>query len=313
MEAWIKWSLLQGLMGTSSRLLQKVIGDASRTAIHALYATALMGVVQVVYGFSAARGRHKTLFTERVNIIGAMGFGVFSVICSFLSYMTFIADRHGNVGDVGIATFLLMLMNIIPGALFDWLLFGSRLTVRQCLGIVVGLAAGFLVLGLSAPAFGLLAHPPRWVWLALANGLGMAVNRVISRTTRTIDADVNNFWIGVSTVVLAGGAILVLSPVRALLAYPQFAKLTWVSIVDGITVVPYIIFHTFAFRDGAKIALKETVFNAALLVTSTLGGMAFFHESASIWKFAGIGLFLVSFTLIRRKEPRLAVVGASAA
>lgn len=152
MSNWIKWAFWQGMFGTCSRLLQKLVGRVSLTFKHTIYATFLVGVVQAIFGAIIARRRKVRLMTSPMNIIGAVSFGIMAAVSTVLSFLTFM---HG--GEVGVATFLITL-SIILGAFIDWMFFRYPLSLEQWGGVLVAIVAGYLVLGL--PSLKQVLHLP---------------------------------------------------------------------------------------------------------------------------------------------------------
>ncbi len=157
-EKWMKWTLLESLMKTSSKLLQKVIGLVSTTIGHTFFAVMVVGIVQVMSGFAVVRFKKKELLTDWQSILGSCLFGVGAVICTVLAFCVFLLG-----GDIGINVFIITL-SIIPGALIDRVFFNHKLNKRQWLGILIAIFAGYSILGWPSLAEAL--RLPLWVWLS---------------------------------------------------------------------------------------------------------------------------------------------------
>lgn len=289
---WVRWTIAQGLSGTLNRIIQKLVGTVGTSAADAGFATMVIGLTQIVLAALASRIRNTSLRAPTDVLVGSLVFGVFSYAAGMLSFLTFL---YG--GAVGVATFLLTL-SIVPGAFIDWMFFGYRLHARQWLGVLFAILAGYFVLGM--PSLAEAARLPLWVWLALANGLVMAVNQGVSQRIQRGDVFVSNFWMGVPLAVLSA-----LTTMFLLIFHPAplsaAARVAMLSVVYGIIMLGYIIFNLLAFRGGARIAIKKLVFNGTLLITSVIVGILFFREPLTLTLFAGIVLYLAGYVLLQRE------------
>ena len=179
------WTLLEAGTRTLSKLLQKLVGVASTTIGHLFLVTLIIGCVQTIVGFCAVKVQKKKFFGTINNIeksglgpfasilyvlnkngvAGSIAFGFFAVVNSILSFAAFLYGA-----EVGINTFIITL-SIIPGAIFDSWFFHNKLTGRIYTGMVLAITAGYSILGW--PSLSEAAELPFWIWLSLANALGV--------------------------------------------------------------------------------------------------------------------------------------------
>lgn len=295
-QRWMKWVGLQSLTGMISRILQKFIGGISLGLAHTIYVTVVMGAVQCLGGAVITKIGKRPIKVAPTLAIGAMAFGILALANSVLSFLTFV-PRNGQVGDVGVATFIITL-SIIPGAIMDWAIFHHSLKPRQWMGILVAVVAGYTILGL--PSLDEAKRLPWWVWLSLINALGMAANQVISQAIKDIDPWLKNFWTGLATTV-AGLIVLPFTvELRQLFHYQHVTALTGFGVLEGLVILPYIFANIMAYKDGSRIAEKKLLWMGLTLISTMVMGVVIFHEAVTVWKFAGVALFCVAFVMMQK-------------
>ena len=289
-ERWMRWTLLEAGTKTASKVLQKVVGNASVTFAHTFLATLVIGLVQTVTGFVVTRTQKTKLWPERESVAGACLFGFFAVLSTVFGFGAF---YYG--GDMGVNTFIITL-SIVPGALIDWHFFGKRLVAREWVGIGVAILAGYAILG--RPAFQEVLHLPLWVWLSIGTMFTVAVNQGITQKVKKIDPFVKNFWGGLTTVALCSIAIIAIGGAKTLVNFSGAAKLLGVSAIIGVIVVGMWAFNLLSYKGGASIALKKLVMNGTYLTTAMVCGTLFFGEPVSLEKGVGVILYLGAFVLM---------------
>lgn len=287
MQKWILWTVGEAGTKTMSKILQKIVGIASQNFGDTFFATAAIGLVQVISAL-LFRGR-KVFFVEKQGIIGSVLFGVFATISTVLAFLVF---TYG--GQVGTNTFIITL-SIVPGALADVVFFKRRLIGRQWLGVFVAVAAGFMVM--ECPSLQEIISFPLWVWLSFAIMLSATINQVITQlVSAKVDPMANNFW---------GGGITLILCFIGLAIFPSSGnpsiKLLASSGIIGVIVVAMWSFNLLAYKDGAYLALKKLVLNSCYLAMATIAGLVFFGESFSFEKGAGFILYVLAFALLDKK------------
>lgn len=287
----MKWTLIEALTKTSSKILQKFVGVVSSTMSHVFFATMVVGLVQVIGGFSMARKRKTPLLCDQAEVIGSCAFGFFAVVASALSFSVFL---YG--GEIGVNTFIITL-SIIPGALIDRIFFGKRLMKRQWLGIVVGILAAYSIL--DWPSLSAFADMPLWVWLSFGITMSVAINQGITQKIKKVDMFVKNFWGGLTTVVLASSAIFALGSAGLFVDFSsQMGKLWGVSALVGLIVIAMWSVNLLAYKDGASIAIKKLLMNGSYLTMTMIAGILFFGEALTLGKVVGVVLFFAAFSLM---------------
>lgn len=290
-EKWMIWTLLEAGTKTSSKLLQKVVGNVSSTLAHVFFATFVVGIVQVVAGFIMVKSRGKKFFPNAMNVLGSCLFGFFAVASTVLALTVFLLG-----GDVGVNTFIITL-SIVPGAMIDKVFFGHPLNSRQWLGVAVAILAGYSILGW--PSLSHFLGLPLWVWLSFCNMMTVAINQGITQRIKDVDPFVKNFWGGATTVILCALGIIALGHSGLFVNFSdQMQKLWLVSAVIGGIVVGMWSFNLLSYKGGASIAIKKLVMNGSYLTSAMLLAIPIFGESLTVGKIVGVLLFLGAFTLM---------------
>lgn len=289
---WMPWALGEGVLRTTSRTFQKVIGTATTTIGETFLATAIIGIVQIATGAAVCRFRGVPLLAPRPLILWCLFFGANAVAATVLGFATFL---HG--GDIGVST-LIIALGIIPGALIDWACFGHRPSLLQWLAIALGLVAAWAML--DFPSLNALMDPPLWVGLAVANMLVVAANQGITQAARTIDPLVKNFWVGVATTTLCIPVVIALNAWGVDLGARFWAG----SFVIGALVVALLIANLMSYKSGAWIAYKKLIVMGTYLTLATTVGVIAFDEPLTAGKPIGVALFLLAALTMQRGTRR---------
>lgn len=291
-EPWMGWAVAEGGTKTVSRILQKFVGKVSGAVPGVLLATLVIGFVQMIGGFFGSPLVHRKSVRARAGqIAGSALFGVFATLATVLGVLSFTYPG----ADVGITTFIVT-MSIIPGALIDRYCFGRSLEVRQLVGIAVFLGAGWAML--DFPNLVLLIALPPWVWLTAAIAVSNAISEGITQVLANVKIDplVNNFWVGLTTVVLAAA---LLGTSGSWGAAGNLPPRFWVgSAVIGGIVVAMISFKLMAYRGGGSIALKKLIMQSTYLISATVLGWIVYAEPFTAGKVIGIIGYVVAFVLM---------------
>lgn len=287
----MKWTFFEALAKTVSKVLAKFVGVISTTMSHVFFATMVVGLVQVVGGWTMTKKRNTSLLGDREGILGSCIFGFFAVVSTVLSFAVFL---YG--GELGMNVFIITL-SIIPGALIDRIFFGKRLSRRQWIGIGVGILAAYSILGW--PSLVALVSMPLWVWLSFGIMMSVAINQGITQKIKKVDMFVKNFWGGLTTVVLCAVAVVALGTAGLFVDFSsQMAKLWGVSALGGIIVIAMWSVNLLAYKDGASIAIKKLLMNGLYLTMAMIIGVVAFGERMTLGKGVGVVLFLFAFILM---------------
>ncbi len=290
-EKWMRWTFAEAGTKTASKLLQKVVGVAASSWIYAMFATAVISIVQVMSGLIVVKSQKKSLFPDFGQVAGSCLFGLFAFISTVLAFTVFVYN-----GDVGVNTFIITL-SIVPGAFIDRIFFGHKLNWRQWAGVVVAIVAGYSVLGF--PSLSTALAQPAWVWLSFGITMSVAINQGITQKVKKVDPFVKNFWGGLTTLALAVAGLAVMGSLGTLLDFSVNTRKLWiVSGLMGFIIVGMWSFNLLSYKGGASIAIKKLVMNGAYLITAMLGGLIFFHERLTVGKCSGVLLFFAAFTLM---------------
>ena len=294
-ERWMQWAVAEGMAKSVGRLLHKFIGVASGSLAGALWSTFLVGAIQTASGILVApllRGR--SLWAGWGRITGGILFGIIASVMTVLAVVSFTYPG----ADVGITTFIVA-TSIIPGAFIDWAFFRHPLKGRQWLGVGVFLVAGYAML--NFPPLDALALLPPWVWLSAGIALLAACNEGITQWqgrggAERLDPLVNNFWVGLTTLVCTGLGLLILGSWGAGRA---FGWGFWIgSALAGIVIVSMLSFKLLSYQGGGSIALKKLIMQGTYLTAATILGMLVYREPFTPGKIIGIVGFFIAFTFM---------------
>ncbi|MCD4761585.1 hypothetical protein K8R32_01360 [bacterium] len=290
-KSWMKWTFLEALTRTISKVFQKIIGTISHTFGHVLFAALIVGFVQVIGGFILAKVKHQKIITDIGSIAGSCLFGFNACLCTILPFYVFVLG-----GDIGINTFIITL-SIIPGALIDVIFFKHKLELKQWMGIFIAVFAGYFILG--TPSLSEFMSMPLWVWLSFIIAIIIAINQGITQKIKKIDPFVKNFWGGLTTLVISFIALSFWGSLDLLTNFsPQIQKLWLASIVVGLIVIAMWTYNLLSYKEGAHIAIKKLVMNGSYLTIAMFCGIVIFNEPLNFAKISGVLLYLVAFSFM---------------
>lgn len=292
---WTGWALAEAGARTSSKIYQKIIGLASPTFAHTFLATFIIGLIQTIGGFVITRLRKKSILTGRRNLLGAVLFGFNAAIITVLPFTVFLLG-----GDIGINTFISTL-SIIPGALIDVFFFKYKMKMREWLGVLIAVFAGYTILGW--PSLKEFLALPLWVWLSFVIMILAAVNQGITQAIKGIDPFVKNFWGGLVTVVFAFFGLAVLNSLDLFFDFSLPALKFWFSsAVTGFIVVCLWTFNLMSYKGGANIAIKKLITDGFFLISSVFLGIMIFNEPFTGAKVAGMIFYFVAFIFMNKSS-----------
>lgn len=285
---WIGWTLLEATTKACSKALQKIIGMTGESFTHILWATVIVGMVQVLLSLTVMMILKKSsVFVDQKGVGGSVLFGLFAVLATVLSFMAF---QHG--GKVGVNTFI-MTLSIMPGTMIDRIFFGRQLSYRQWLGVAIAIMAGYF--SINCPSLQEITVLPLWIWLSVGAMLAVTLNQGITQSIAStkIDPLTKNFWGGLTTIVLAG---IFLFP----LSVSDFPPISLVasSIIVGIIVTLMWSFNLLAYKKGAYIALKKLVMNGCYLTLAMIIGLVLYGERIELLEVLGVFLFIIAFVFL---------------
>ncbi len=289
---WMKWAIFEGFTKTASRFLQKVIGKTTVSWEGTFLAAGIVGLVQVVVALSIATKQKKALLKDASGIFGSVMFGILALISIVLGFTTFL---YG--GDIGISTFIIT-MGIIPGMIIDIIFFKYKSRIREWVGIMVAVCAGWAILGFPHDTN---LDIPIWIWLACANSLTVAINQGITQAIKKVDPMFKNFWGGLASFIGALGILIFIVNNNYLFSSIDMNKIWFVSILIGCITVAMWSFNLLSYKTGASIALKKLVMSATYLLSTLILGYFFFNEAMTLGKIVSFPLFCIAFILMDKK------------
>lgn len=296
-KPWMKWTFLEAVSKTISKVFQKVIGKISVSFSHVLFATMVVGLVQVISGFAMATLKKKKIMTDFESIAGSCLFGFNACLCTILPFYVFVLG-----GDIGINTFIITL-SIVPGALIDVVFFNHKLEPKQWVGILIAVLAGYFILG--TPSFSDFMSMPLWVWLSFVIMMIAAINQGITQKIKKIDPFVKNFWGGLTTLIVSTAALTASGSIGLLADFSsQMQKLWLASAVVGFIVVAMWSYNLLSYKEGAHIAIKKLVMNGCYLTMAMTCGVLIFDEPFNFAKISGVLLYLVAFSFMDKDTSR---------
>jgi drug/metabolite transporter (DMT)-like permease len=292
MERWFKWTLLEAGSKVVVRALQKVLGVASAGLPGIALVIGITGLTQACMATIALR-RLAVPISSFANRRGAVFFGLGAVASNLFVFGAFL-----NGGEVIVTTFIGTL-SIIPGAFIDHFVFKHRLTFRHILGVVLGIVAGYLVLG--APSLKAFLAMPLWVWLSFGLAFSLAINQWITQSIKDIHPYEKNFWGGSATLVCA--VVLMVCTGTESLSRISIHSYLFVVCAFGIGVVTFFMwaFNLFAYKDGAYISLKKLVMNASYMALVFVLGAVFFSERVTVMALMGFALYVTAIAVMDDK------------
>jgi len=295
LEKWIKWAILEAACKTSTKLLQKSVGLASINLSSTLIATGIISLIQVA---ASILMNPRCLQAKFKQIIAACCFGAMAFIMTVLGFMVFLFN-----GDAGTSTFI-MSLSVVPSTAIDVVFFKQQFTKKQLLGLVIAISSGFVILDCPL-SLKQIAQMPLWIWLSIIMMFCYSINQSITLVIKDMHPIAKNFW---GALISLGLVIL------GLIAFHQFgcsiewqllpSKFYWMNFIIGLIVVVMWSAGAISCQQGAKsVAIKTFIVNATYLSLVIVGGAMLFVEEQLTWfKITGIGLYLVSFVLIKVED-----------
>ena len=288
---WMKWTFLEALMKTISKVFQKIIGKLSHTFGHVLFATLIVGLVQIIGGYLMAKSKKVSIFTDIGSIARSCWFGFNACLCTIIPFYIFALG-----GDISINTFIITL-SIVPGALIDITFFKHKLELKQWFGIFIAIFAGYTILGL--PSLSEFLEMPLWVWLSFVIMIITAINQGITQKIKEIDPFVKNFWGGLTTFIVSLITIFIWGAQGLFVDFTMQMQKLWISsIIVGFIVIAMWSFNIFAYKDGAQIPIKKLVINGSYLTMAMICGITIFDEPMNFAKLSGVLLYFVAFSFM---------------
>lgn len=288
---WMGYALGEAGFRIGSRSTSQAIGRLTATLPQLLLMTTVVGIVQCCGGIALARARNVRLLAAPVLIGWSVCFGL---LASLNTILTFATIQHG--GPLGASTFIITL-SIIPGALIDRIFFGERLRPMQWGGVSIGIFGMYAML--SFPDLRALTELPLWVWLALANMFGVAVNQGITRAVKAIDPFVKNVWVGATTIACTLPFALPTLATDAAILPAMF----WIGTsIIGCFVIGLVSLNVMSYKAGGSIAVKKLIVQGTYLVGATIVGAVAFNESLTVGTAVGLACFLLAFVLLTAKS-----------
>jgi len=266
----------------------QTVGMASASFSGATISAIVIGLVQIIGGLAGSKIFKLSLRLKPQHLIGSLLLGGITGLTAILSVATFTCPG----ADVGVSTFLIT-MSVVPGAFVDSFVFRDRLNQRQWGGVAVFLLAGYAML--NFPNLQGLLHLELWVWLSLGVALMAVASETTSKWIREINPLVNNFYGGISAVVIC---TLILIGAKGWGLINQLTPRFWLGTIaiGGIAIV-IISLKTTTYNRGARIALKKVMMQGTLLTATNILGAVIYGEAITIGKVVGILGFFIAFSL----------------
>ncbi len=290
---WQKWAFLEGITRTLSRTLQKVVGSVSNNWENTLLAAGIIGLVQVLSAVIITRKTKEKLLCDPSGIIGCLIFGLIALVCTVLGFATFL---YG--GDITVSTFIIAL-SIIPSMIIDIIFFNYISSLREWLGILVAVIAGWAVL--DFPNLASMLDLPMWVGLSFITMILVAINQGITQSVRKVSPMFKNFWGGMVALILSPIVMIMIGKGGFLLSFPDNKILWFTSAMIGIIVIAMWSFNLLSYKDGASIALKKLVVSSVYFISTTFLGSIIFNEAVTKGKIIAIPLFIISYFLMSKE------------
>ena len=291
---WLKWAVAEAGFRTVSMTLQKVIGGLSHGLPQVVVSTTVIGAIQCLAALIVLRIKRINPLPGNALVLGSVLFGVGAFVNTVIAFMAYVYGAN-----IAVYTFITLLA-IVPGAMIDRVCFKERLMVRQYLGIVAAVAAGWLILRM--PSLEEMVLLPIWVWLGIINACGLAINQGISRGVKNVNPWVKNFWGGLTTFILCLTALAIFGDRwwREITSPDIVPVLLW-SIVISVVVIGIWTFNVIAYRDGGSIPTKHVVVNGTFLTLVTIVGFVIFDDKITTIQIGGMATYLGAFVLINNE------------
>jgi drug/metabolite transporter (DMT)-like permease len=289
---WMLNPVGEALFRVLSKWCQKFIGLASAAPGVIFFVVFIRGFIQVIVGAVTA----KQIFVEWPIVWRCMMFGAGSVAASVCSIAAFQAG-----GPVVVVVFISSLA-LFPGALFDRIFFGVKLSMRQWLGIGVAISAFFLVRDWSGIESTSFASVPLWTWWAVGNMVSVAANQAVSKSISRYSKGesvkfVKSFWGGLASVAIATPLFFVFDSYSQAIVYALTPMLVIVSVTIGLILVAMWYFNLKGYDKKPTMALKQLIATGSVIVFGIIAGL-WYGEFPTLNMLFGIMLLGLAIVLI---------------
>jgi len=256
-----------------------------------------LGVLQITAGRVAVFRSRSAFFPGFKPVLGSLIFGAVGVYMTVLPLYVFTFPK----ADMSLFAFMTMLA-IIPGVLFDKFSFGDSLKILQWFAIFIFIFGAYAFIGF--PSLVEIGMMPTWLWLSFTFPMAAALNEAITRflgTTGYVSPWVNSFWIGVSTVIICGVAIMGfwfsgLLTFASIFALPLYFWL--IIFILGVFIIASIFSKQKAYMTGGTIRAKKIVMLAFLVTTTFLVSWIFYGEALTFGKIIGVTSFFIAYLMV---------------
>jgi drug/metabolite transporter (DMT)-like permease len=290
-EIWILWAFAEGGLRSVNRILSKFVGSAGKTLSGSLLTTIVIGCIQSSGGLIFAISQKKKILLPFREIKGSIFFGLVASAMTVLSIYIFTFKG----ADVGVNAFIFTL-SVIPGTLIDAYFFSHKLIRMQWAGMAVFLVAAYAYL--NFPSLDVLLNLPAWIMISLLVALLGSINEALTKVSRKLDPFVNNFWIGLTTIVSCSIAFAFLGSWETI---QSLGISFWLgSATIGIVVLAMIMAKLMSYKEGGHIAVKSIVMQSSSLALATFLGVLIYKEPLTAGKIIGIIGFVIAVLLIKK-------------
>jgi drug/metabolite transporter (DMT)-like permease len=292
-ESWILWAFAEGGLRSVNRILSKSVGSAGKTLSGSLLSTMVIGCVQATGGLLLSFAGKKKLLLPFSEIKGSIFFGLAATAMTVLSIYVFTFKG----ADVGVNAFIFTL-SVIPGTLIDAYFFSHKLARAQWIGMAVFLVAAYAYL--NFPSLDVLLNLPAWIMISLLVALLGSINEALTKVSRKLDPFVNNFWIGLTTIVSCSIAFAFLGSWELI---QSLGVSFWIgSAIIGIVVLAMIMAKLMSYKEGGHIAVKSIIMQSSSLILATFLGVIIYNEQLTAGKIIGIMGFIIAVLLIKKNS-----------
>jgi drug/metabolite transporter (DMT)-like permease len=291
---WKYFAAGEGFSKTLSNTVSKVIGLSGGTFGTSILATLVIGIVQMLGGLVIALFTKQRIFPGRKLVGGSALFGISAVLMTVAGLYAFTFEE-ANLGVFVFITFF----GLLPGIFIDWIFFKTPLTMRQWIGVFVFLLAGYSML--DFPPLEEIVSLPTWILVAFVIPLLLAFNEGITRgisLSAVSNPFVNNFWIGVTTVITSFIALLLFASLDVVTT--TSTRIYLLAALSGCIVLIMISLKLLSYKAGGTIAHKKVIMNGAYLTSAIIIGFVFFGEAITLGKIVGVGGFFISVFLMEK-------------
>jgi len=297
---WTVWSFIEGVARTGSITTLAYVGLSSASLWQLVLATLIIGSVQMCISAFVAKMSNTRLWLGKEFLSWCIVFGFFATAGTILPLIAL-----GPLGgDLSTYVFIAVGLAIVPGAIADWVFFGTRLRSKDFLGLMIACTAAYLVIGL--PSLQELAKLPAWTVIALFGMCAVVGNRLITRRLALLGertwqkAFVQNMYVGLTTLALCAFALVFVDGTSGSID----ARFVLGASVVGVFVILLVGSNLLAFESGASIAAKEAFTLCVFFFGTAAAGAIFLHQQISWFEVAGFMLYGFAYMFLRREVAR---------